>query len=129
RPPAPDTQCTSPVQRWTDWLGQPDDIAKIAVLQPGRYPWRRQACLSNGPVIASGDRAATSQETLQTGHLAQADGGLHVRHPVVERRLQRLLLVVLAEGADAAHNRCITPQDHASLPGRQQFRGVEGADG
>ena len=80
-------------------------------------------------MIASGDRAAPGQETLQTGHLAQAEGGLHVRHLVVEGRLKRALLVVLAEGADVADERCLTPQDHASLPGRQQLRRVEGADG
>ena len=47
-------------------------------------------------MIAGGDCSTPGQEILQTGHLAQAEGGLHVCHFVVEGAHKCVLLIVLA---------------------------------
>src|SRR2546427_6702486 len=99
---APDTQFASTIQRGPDRPGESHDIPKVPVFQTRRHRRRCQACLANGLIIASGDRAAPGQEALQAGHLTQAKGGLHVRHLVVEGRIKGILFVVLAESTDAA---------------------------
>jgi len=118
---APDLQFVSPVQCGPGWPGESQDIPKIPVLQARWRQRRRQTCLADGFMIARGNRPPPRQETLQTSHLTQAEGGLYVRHLVVEGLIRRVRLVVLAESTDAADERFIASQNHATSPAVNSF--------